>query len=96
MTEANEYLCQKRDDLDDERKVAEVKNEELKTQFAAQEEIANKRIQQKLNREKPDKIKQLLAEEEIIKQTNEDYTNKVRTEIENYDTLLRERIEIDE
>lgn len=61
MTEANEYLCQKRDDLAGEKLLADMKNEEMLTQFKAQEEIANKRLQNKLNREKSAEVKELLA-----------------------------------
>ena len=37
-------MNQKRDDLAEEKKLADSKNEELKTQLKAQEEIANKRL----------------------------------------------------
>ena len=53
-------------------------------------------MHQKLNREKSVEMKELLGEEEIIKQTNDDLQNKLNTEIENYDNLLREKIEIEE
>lgn len=44
LTEATEMLNQKRDDLAEEKKLADGKNEELKTQCKAQEEVANKRL----------------------------------------------------
>ena len=96
LTEATEYLNQKRDDLTEEKKMADLKNDELKTQLKAQEEIANKRLQNKLNREKSAEIKELLANEEMIKQTNEDIQNKFRAEKENYDNLLRDKMEVEE
>lgn len=76
--------------------MADQKNEELKTQLKAQEEIANKRLQNKLNREKSAEIKELLANEEMIKTNNEDIQNKFRSEKENYDNLLRDKMEITE
>ena len=45
----------------EEKKLADYKNEDLKTQLAAQEEVAEKRLQNKLNREKSAEIKELLA-----------------------------------
>ena len=86
----------KRDDLVEEKKMADNKNEELKTQLKAQEEIANKRLQNKLNREKSAEIKELLANEEMIKATNDDISNKFRAEKENYDQLLKDKMEIEE
>ena len=76
--------------------MADAKNEELKTQLKAQEEIANKRLQNKLNREKSVKIKELLADDEMTKQSAEDFNNKFRSQKENYDLLLREKMELEE
>lgn len=50
----------------------------------------------KLNREKSAEIKELLANDEMIKAANEDLQNKLRTEIENYDNLLRDKMELEE
>lgn len=44
LNEATEVLNQKRDDLAEEKKLADSKNEELKTQLKAKEEIENKRL----------------------------------------------------
>ena len=44
LTEMTEQLNYKRDELLEEKKLADGKNEELKTQLKAQEEIANKRL----------------------------------------------------
>lgn len=85
-----------RDDLTEEKKLADDKNDELKTKLKAQEEIANKRLQNKLNREKSAKIKDLLAEDEMIKATNDDLTKKLMQEREQYDTYLKEKIELEE
>ena len=40
LSEANEMLAAKRDELEEEKKLADSKNEDLKTQWKAQEEIA--------------------------------------------------------
>ena len=96
MSQQTEEMNTKRDDLIEEKKMADNKNEELKTQLKAQEEIANKRLQNKLNREKSAEIKELLANEEMIKATNDDISNKFRAEKENYDQLLKDKMEIEE
>lgn len=94
LTEMTEQLNNKREELIEEKKLADSKNEELKTQLKAQEEIANKRLQQKLNREKSAEIKELLANDEMIKAENDDMQNKFRAEKENYDNLLRDKMEL--
>lgn len=96
MSQQTEEMNTKRDDLIEEKKMADNKNEELKTQLKAQEEIANKRLQNKLNREKSAEIKELLANEEMIKATNDDISNKFRAEKENYDQLMTSKMEIEE
>ena len=52
LTEANEFLQTKKEELQDEKAEADQKNEELRTQVKAQEEVANKRLQSKLQRDK--------------------------------------------
>ena len=89
-------LNTKRDDLAEEKKLADSKNEELKTQLKAKEEIENKRLQSKLNREKSAEYKELLANEEMIKASNEDIQNKLRAEKEQYDKLLSDKITLTE
>ena len=73
-----------------------MKNAELLTQLKAQEEIANKRLQNKLNREKSAEIKELLAAQEMLTTTNDDLAMKLMTEKENYDNLLRDKMELEE
>ena len=96
LTEATEMLNTKRDDLAEEKKLADSKNEELKTQLKAKEEIENKRLQSKLNREKSAEYKELLANEEMIKASNEDIQNKLRAEKDTYDGLLADKIKLTE
>ena len=73
-----------------------MKNEELKTQLKAQEEIAAKRLQNKLNRDKNPEINELLANEEMVISHNADIGNKLRMEKEKFDTYLGQRLEIEE
>jgi len=44
--------------------MSELKNDELKKELAAKEEIAAKRLQAKLSRDKNIEVKELLAQEE--------------------------------
>ena len=44
LSEQTEALNNRREDLTEEKKLADQKNEEYKTQFKAQEEIAKKRL----------------------------------------------------
>ena len=71
-----------------------MKNEELFTQFKAQEEIAKKRLQNKLNREKSAEVKELLAATEMLKTTLDEISLKLVAEKENYDTLLTDKMEL--
>lgn len=52
ITEVVEALTQKKEELIDEKKEADIKNEELKQQVKAQEEMQAKRLQNNLNRNK--------------------------------------------
>lgn len=61
MEDATEYLNEKKEELNDGRKAGEIKNEELKKELAAKEEIASKRLQAKLARDKNAEVKELLA-----------------------------------
>jgi hypothetical protein len=50
--------------------MAEIKNDELKKELATKEEIAAKRLQAKLNRDKNVEVKELIAQEETAVQHN--------------------------
>ena len=80
----------------EEKKLADYKNEDLKTQLAAQEEVAEKRLQNKLNREKSAEMKELLANEEMVQATLEDLNSKLLKEKDNYDQMLQSKIELEE
>lgn len=59
--DVTEYLNNKKDELLETKKIAEIKNEELRKELAAKEEIAAKRLQAKLNRDKNVEVKELIA-----------------------------------
>jgi len=61
LEEATELLNNKKDELLESKKMAEIKNDELKKELAAKEEIAAKRLQAKLNRDKNVEVKELIA-----------------------------------
>lgn len=61
LTECNALLVQKRDELIEEKSQAEITREENKTQVKAQDDIAAKRLQNKLQRDKTQEAKELLA-----------------------------------
>ena len=73
-----------------------MKHEELEKQFQAQEEIAKKRLQARLNREKSAEVKELLAAQEIAQGGSEEISNKLATQIETYDNLLSGKLTLDE
>lgn len=49
-----------------------------------------------MNRDKNPETKELIAQEELVLQHNEDISNKLREEVEKYDGLLDEQLDIDE
>ena len=61
LEDVTEYLNNKKEELMEARKLAEIKNEELRKELAAKEEIAVKRLQAKLNRDKNIEVKELIA-----------------------------------
>ena len=73
-----------------------MKNEELKKELSAKEEIATKRLQAKLNRDKNVEVKELIAQEETATQHNQELQHKLEEEKKKYEGLLDEKLEIDE
>lgn len=61
LEDATEFLNDKKEELIEQKKAADIKNEELKKEIAAKEEIAAKRLQAKLNRDKNVEVKELIA-----------------------------------
>lgn len=77
LSEANEALTLRRDELLEEKKDAEHKREELKISVKKTEDTAAKILQNKLNRDKTAEAKELLAKEELLIISNEDLNNKL-------------------
>ena len=96
LSETVEALKLKADDLAEEKKLAEMKHQELETQLQAQEEIAKKRLQAKLNREKSAEVKELIAVQEIAQGETEEIGNKLLTQKETYDNFLSDKITLEE
>ena len=55
-----------------------------------------KRLQNKLQRDKTQEAKELLAQDDMLTHANEDVANKLREEKEKHDSLLAGSLEIDE
>lgn len=96
LEDVTDMLASKKDELMDAKKAAEIKNEELKKEAATKEELAQKRIQTKLNRDKNVEVKELIAQEETAVQHNQELVAKLDDEKKKYETLLDEKLEIDE
>ena len=94
--DVTEYLNGKKDELLEAKKAAEIKNEELKKELAAKEEIAAKRLQAKLNRDKNVEVKELIAQEETAVAHNNELFAKLEEEKKKYEGLLDEKLEVDE
>jgi hypothetical protein len=61
LEDVTDMLNSKKDELIEAKKLAEIKNEELKKEAATKDELAQKRIQTKLNRDKNVEVKELIA-----------------------------------
>ncbi len=96
LEDATEYLNEKKDELINTKQTCEIKNEELKKELAAKEEINAKRLQAKLNRDKNADVKELIAHEETAIQHNEELALKLSEEIKKFDGLLDDKLEIEE
>jgi len=90
--EGTEMLSNKREVLDEQKKLREDENEELEKTCKAKEEAAKKRLIAKLQRDKNPEVKDLIAKEESQNEANEDFKNKFRMETEKTNTLLDELI----
>jgi len=67
LEDITEYLSQKKDELTEAKRLAEIKNEELKKEALSREDMAVKRLQAKLQRDKNIEVKELIAQEETAK-----------------------------
>lgn len=67
LEDITEYLNNKKEELNEAKRLAEIKHEELKKEAAAKEDLALKRLQAKLQRDKNVEVKELIAQEETAK-----------------------------
>merc|ERR1712151_426038 len=77
LEEAVQQLNDKSDELKAEQVEALAKHEELTNSLKVQEETAHKRLMLKLNRDKTQDIKDLIANEEMIKAHNDEMSQKL-------------------
>lgn len=96
LEDAVQTLNDKRDELSVEQTEAQSKNEELKNQLKVQEETAAKRLMLKLNRDKSAEVKDLIANEEMIKAHNDEIGQKLQQQKTDYDSLLSGKMEGEE
>lgn len=92
MEEYTEYLFTQKDYLEDEKKRVDEQNEDLEKQVKAKEEANLKRLIAKIQRDKNPDIKELILREEDQLAENDDFLNKLRSEIEKTDQFLEEII----
>ena len=96
LGEANDFLARRREELQEEKTEAEHKREDFRTSVKAQEDIAAKRLQNKLQRDKTQEAKELLTQEELIIIANEDLDHKLLDEKKKFEDLLSGRQDIEE
>lgn len=85
MEEYTEYLFTQKDFLEDEKKRVDEQNEDLEKQVKAKEETNLKRLIAKIQRDKNPDIKELILREEDQLAENDDFLNKLRSEVEKTD-----------
>lgn len=96
LQDVTDSLNRRKEDLIGEKQDSEIKNEELRTQLKAQQDVAHKRLMAKLNRDKTQEIKELLIQQEALKEFNDNLTNKLTEEKEKFNKFSDEKITIDE
>ena len=91
-----EYLEEKRDSLEVERKDAEERNEDYEKQKKAKDEADYKRLIAKITRDKNQDVKDIIHNEEIQTEANQDFTQKLQEEKEKLDHFLDDIVELEE
>ena len=76
----------------EEKKIAQEKLEENKNKRKADEDTERKRLINRLKRELSEKVKDLMANLELVQENNKEIEQKLQTEIEGYDKLLKEKM----
>lgn len=92
MEEFTNYLLGCKDKYDDEKKITDEANDSLEKQVKTKEETAQKRIINKLTKDRNPEIKELNLKEEDQKGANEDFASKLRQELEKTNLLEDERL----
>lgn len=93
---ATEYLQDKKEELDDQKKVTDDTNEDLEKQLKGKEEANQKRLLAKIGRDKNPDIKELEQKIEVQSESNEDFSNKFREEKDKLDQLTDETVQLTE
>ena len=89
-------FVEEKEELLGTKKEAEIKNEALRKELLAKQEIEGKKLQASLNKNKTVEIKELIAQEETVKEHNITLEKKVEDERKKYDGLLDEWMDLDE
>lgn len=82
------FLLDQKDKLDDMKKATDEANDDLAKQVRIREETAQKRIINKLNKDRNPEIKDLMLREDDQKNANEDFSAKHRNEKDKTDQLI--------
>jgi len=96
LEEVTLMLNQKRDILQEERKEADLRNEELKKDLEAKEQLDNKKLEARLNRDKHADVKERIAKQEQSAADIEEFTAKVEEEKRKFDELKKDRLDLEE
>lgn len=89
-------LNEKRDTLQEERKEADTRNDELKRDLEAKEQLDNKKLEARLNRDKNADVKERIAKQEQSAADIEEFQGKVEEEKRKFDELKKERLDLEE
>lgn len=91
-----EHLNESKENLVEQKKQADAKNEQLRIQLKSTEEVSKKRIATKLNRDKGQKLKDLIVELDNITDSNKEYSGKLVAKVQEYDKTLADKIAAEE
>lgn len=80
LEDATETLTDKKEELQEVKKQAEIRNDDLKKELDAKQQAAENRLKAKINRDKNAEVKELIAQEETAKQHNEELQQKLKEE----------------
>ena len=82
-------LNDKKETLTEEKKAYQMKNDENKKRKEAEENTERKKLISKLNKDKSQAILDLIANYELVMESNKEVEQKLTTETEDYDKLLK-------